>query len=137
MPQCSSTDLHVVETAGSHQVRPIHSRQFAKVMPMRFFLGTVVAGSIFVFAAVFERLSAAVWKLVKFNFDWDSPIYLNISMVMLFCIGTLLLCLAKVIYARGTAANKRGMLKWAIALDLASFAMIGGMLATGIARFTP
>lgn len=104
---------------------------------MRFFLGTVIAGSILVFAAVFERLSAAVWKLMKFNFDWDSPIYLNTSMVILFCIVTLLLYLAKVIYARGTAAGKGGILKWAIALDLASFAIIGGMLATGMARLTP
>lgn len=103
---------------------------------MHFLLGAIVTASILIFAAVFERLCAAFWMFVKFNGDWVSPIYLNVSTVLLFFGGTLLLCLAKVIGARTAVASKRGILKWAIALDLASFSIVGAMLATGVARLT-
>ena len=40
--------------------------------------------SIVINAFVFERLIAGVFKLYKFNFDWPSPIYLNMPTVLLF-----------------------------------------------------
>ena len=103
---------------------------------MRFLRVTAVAVSVLIFAGVLERLSAAVWKLAKFGLGSNSPIYLNADTVLLFCIVTLLFCLAKVIWRRRAEVATGDTLKWAITLELVSLAIAGGMLSVGLARLT-
>mgnify|MGYP000897606818 CR=1 FL=1 len=103
---------------------------------MRLLRVAALAVSVLIFVGVLERLSAAVWKQAKFGFGSDSPIYLNASTVLLFCIATLLLCLVKVIWRRRAEVVKGDTLKWAITVDLVSLAIVGGMLSVGLAKLT-